>query len=375
VNSLEPALWSVKYRPTRWTDFKGQDQAVSQLANFAKTQNCPNMILHGPSGTGKTSAALLFAREFLGDNFASNFKMLNIRDIRSMTIADAKRSIQQLSKLDRSDRDEFDEYMSIVYNEAQSELKSKGQSRPPNKSQLLQTAIQLFASTITVADESVKILVLDEADALDNNMQQALRRTMEIYNDACRFILITDTLAGWSPAIISRSLVLRFPSLDSSSIEDLVKEVAKKEGLNIDTPAIQAISQESSGNARYALGLFQIASTGTDKITEDQVYISAQTRFKDDIKRMNSYAIKGSYVKARDILRKMLSFGGYDYSEILLGIKDDLLIRPLSDKTTQLMLDRISDIDYRLTQARNPFIQLSALLASIGNIVMNSQSN
>jgi replication factor C small subunit len=374
VNSLEPALWSVKYHPTQWTDFKGQDQAISQLAKFAKSKTCPNMILHGPTGTGKTAAALLFSREFLGDNFTSNFKILNIRDIRAMTIADAKRTIQQLSKLDRADRDEFDEYMSIVYNEAQLELKSKGQSRPPNKSQLLQTAIHLFASTITVAAESVKILVLDEADALDNNMQQALRRTMEIYNDACRFILITTTLAGWSPAIISRSLVLRFPSLDKSSIEELIKDVAKKEGVNINETAIQAIARESSGDARYALSLFQIASTGNAVITEDTVYLSAQSRFKDDIKRMNSYAIKESYVKAREILRKMLTFGGYNHTEILLGIKDDLMIRPLNDTTVQLILDRISAIDFRIREARNPFIQLSALLASIGNIIKENQS-
>ena len=374
MNSLEPALWSVKYRPTQWSDFKGQDQSISQLAKFAKTQTCPNMILHGPTGTGKTAAAMLFSREFLGDNFASNFKILNIRDIQAMTIADAKRTIQQLSKLDRADRDEFDEYMSIVYNEAQLELKSKGQSRPPNKSQLLQTAIHLFASTITVAAESVKILVLDEADALDNNMQQALRRTMEIYNDACRFILITNTLAGWSPAIISRSLVLCFPSLDESSIEELIKDIAKKESVNIHETAIQSIARESSGDARHALNLFQIASTGNAVITEDTVYLSARSRFKDDIKRMNSYAIKGSYAKAREILRRTLTFGGYNPVEILLGIKDDFMIRPLNGKTMQLILDRISAIDFRLREARNPFIQLSALLASIGNIIKENQS-
>ena len=110
-------------------------------------------------------------------------------------------------------------------------------------------------------------------------------------------------------------------------------------------------------------------------ITEDTVYLSAQSRFTDDIKRMNSYAIKGSYVKARDILRRMLTFGGYNPVEILLGIKDDFMIRPLNGKTMQLILDRISAIDFRLREARNPFIQLSALLASIGNIIRENQSN
>jgi replication factor C small subunit len=332
------------------------------------------LILYGPSGTGKTVAGLLFAREFLGDAYASNFKYLNIRDIRSITIAAAKRTVQQLAKLDRSERDELDEYMSIVFREAKSELKTKGHKRDPNRSQLLQTAIRLFASTITVTDEGVKILLLDEADALDNNMQQALRRTMEIYNEACRFILVTDSMSGWSPAVVSRSIILRFPALDNSSIEELVSDVASKEGITIDEPALRAISKESVGNARYALGLLQIAAADSKAITEDVVYHSSKSDFKEGIKEILSLSLKGSYVKARENLRKMLTRGGYSPSEVITEIQRDILLRPFSPEIQELLLDRISEIDHRLTQARNPFIQLSALLASIWNIASQAES-
>ncbi|MHA1480624.1 MAG: hypothetical protein ACTSQZ_04285, partial [Candidatus Thorarchaeota archaeon] len=146
-----------------------------------------------------------------------------------------------LAKLDRSERTELDEYMSIVFREAKTSLKLKGRKRDPNKSQLLHQAINLFASTITVTDELVKILVLDEADALDRNMQQALRRTMEVYSDACRFVLITPTLAGWNPAIISRCLVVKFPTPSLTIIETLISDIASKEQVVIDERAVSAI--------------------------------------------------------------------------------------------------------------------------------------
>ncbi len=366
---MEPALWSVKYRPTKWSDFKGQEKAISQLSNFVKSKTCPNMILYGPPGTGKTAAAKLFSREFLGSAYNSNFKLLNICDLRDISISDAKRTVQQLAKLSRSERDELDEYMSVVYNEAKSELKAKGHSRDPNKSQLLQTAIRLFASTITVADESVKLLVLDEADALDNNMQQALRRTMELYNQSCRFILITNSVSGWSPAVISRSLVLRFPALDDQAIQNLIIEVAKKESVEVEVAALQALSRESSGDARYALGLLQISAARKKVITEDIVYESTRDSFKESVRNIVSAAIKGAYLKARDDMRTLLTIGGHSSDELIVAIQQDILLRPLSSEKTQQLLDRIAEIDFRITQTRNPFIQLSALLASIGNIV------
>ncbi|MHA2397129.1 MAG: AAA family ATPase, partial [Candidatus Thorarchaeota archaeon] len=145
-----------------------------------------NMIFYGPAGTGKTAAAELFSKEILGDSFGANFKMLNIRDVWDIPITKAKRSVQDLAKLGRDERSELDEYMSVVFREAKAARKTRGRSGNPTRRELLSEAIRFFASTTTVTDEKVKILVLDEADALTSSMQRGLRRTMELYSDACR---------------------------------------------------------------------------------------------------------------------------------------------------------------------------------------------
>ncbi len=365
---MEPPLWCVKYRPTNWSELIGQESAVSQLSGFVASNTCPNMILYGPPGTGKSIAAEIFSREYLGNAYSSNFKLLNIRDLRRVTIAQAKRSVQALAKLDRAERDDLDEYMSVVFREARTELKLKGHSRDPNRSQLLQAAIRLFASTITVTEDRVKILVLDESDALDNNMQQALRRTMEIYNEACRFILISPTLSGWSPAVISRSLVIRFPALSPTSLELLIKDVVAKEGVSIEDTALHAITREAGGDARNAINLLQITAAGTKTITEDDVYECSESTFTTKVRDAVSLALAGSFAQSRDKMKKLLALDGYNAREIIQEIQRDLLKRPIESPTMDQILDRVSEIDFRLTESRNSFIQLSALLASLGAI-------
>jgi replication factor C subunit 3/5 len=330
------------------------------------------MILYGPYGTGKTSAAQVFSKALLGDTHSINYKMLNLRDVAGYTIAQAKRDIKDLAKLDRSMRSELDEYMSVVFKEVKADLKLRGHKRNPNRSQLLQGAIRLFASTVTVSDELIKVLVLDEADALTRSMQQALRRTMEIYNEACRFIFTTPTLAGWSPAVISRSLVIRFPSPSIDVISNLVERIAKSEGIEVESSGLNAIARESDGDFRRAINLLQVASAKIKPVTEDTVYACSETTLSKGVRNMVSAAIDGSFVIARESLRGLLALEGYSSRDVILQIERDLLRRPFEPEVRLTLLDRVAEIDYRLTQARNPFLQITALLASIGNIASAS---
>jgi replication factor C small subunit len=365
---MEPPLWSVKYRPKSWDDFIGQDRAITQLRKLAESGSCPNMILHGPYGTGKTAAALLFSRDFLGDAFTSNFKLLNVRDVSGYSVAQAKRDIKALAKLDRSERTELDEYMSLVFKEVKSELKAKGRKRDPNRSQLLQGAIRLFASTVTVSDEKVKVLVLDEADALTGSMQQALRRTMEIYSDVCRFIFTTPTLAGWSPAVISRSLSLNFPSVAKAEAVPFLTDIAKKEGVDIDSAALETVARESGGDLRFAVNLLQIAAADGRPVTESKVRQSSETDFTKGVRKMVNLAISGSFIDSRKILRSLLGVQNHSPREVCLAIQQNIVSRRFEPQVRKALLDRIAEIDHRLVQAQNPFIQITALLASIGRI-------
>ncbi|MBE0526873.1 MAG: AAA family ATPase [Candidatus Thorarchaeota archaeon] len=369
---MEPLLWCIKYRPKNWDEFVGQESTISQLKSLAESNTLQNMIFFGPTGTGKTAAADVFSKAILGESLEANFKSLNIRDIWFMSLTDAKRSVQDLAKLSRENRSDLDEYMSVVYREAETNLKLKGQTSPPNRSQLLQEAIRLFASTITVTDEKIKILVLDEADALTHSMQQALRRTMEIYSDACRFILITPSLSGWSPAVISRCSVLKFPLLAEEEIITHISYIAKKENVSIESDAAVAIARESEGDLRRAINLLQITSTHSPIITEDIVYAHSETTLNSTSREIVALTIAGSYQEARKLMRGLIAIDGYDPQEVLLAIKRGLVKRPFDPITLDRVLERIAEIDYRLTQGKNSFIHLAAFLASLRNYTSES---
>jgi len=322
------------------------------------------MIFYGPSGTGKSAAAILFSREILGDSFGSNFMYLNVRDLWDIPISKAKRSVQDLAKLGRDKRSELDEYVSVIFREAKAARKARGKSGDPTRREILSEAIRFFASTATVTDERVKILILDEADALTYSMQQGLRRTMEMYSDTCRFILITPSLSGWSPAIISRSLTLHFPNPDADVVENLIKDIVKLEKVKIEETAISAIARESQGDLRRAINLLQISATASDLVTEDTVYEYAETQLVSKVRKIVTLALDGKYEPARKEIRNLVAIDGFSPQEVCLEIERDIVKRPFPPETLSRILDRIAEIDYRLLQGKNSFIHLAALLAS-----------
>ena len=335
------------------------------MKSLADSSVFTNMIFYGPSGTGKTAAAELFSKEILGDSFGANFKILNIRDVWDIPVSKAKRSVQDLAKLGRDQRSELDEYMSIVFREAKTARKAQGRSGNPTRRELLSEAIRFFASTTTVTDEMVKILILDEADALTWSMQQALRRTMELYSDACRFILITPTLSGWSPAIISRSLTLNFPNPPVEVVQKMIHDIATKENVTIDDQATATIARESAGDLRRAINLLQIASTASDVVTEDIVYQYSETLLVSRVRDIVTQALDGQYEPARKEMRNLIAIDGYSPQEVCLEIERDLVKRPFTPEVLSKILDRVAEIDYRLLQGKNAFIHMAALLASL----------
>ena len=53
----EEQPWLEKYRPQQIKDIVGNEETVGRLEVLAQQGNMPNLILSGPPGTGKTTAA------------------------------------------------------------------------------------------------------------------------------------------------------------------------------------------------------------------------------------------------------------------------------------------------------------------------------
>ena len=125
--------------------------------------------------------------------------------------------------------------------------------------------IKTFASTKQIFSTasaksgiaSYKLIILDEADAMTNTAQMALRRIMEKYTVNTRFCIIANYSHKLSPALLSRCTRFRFSPLKEADIRVLVDKVIEEENVKIVAEATEALVRLSRGDMRRALNVLQ----------------------------------------------------------------------------------------------------------------------
>ena len=238
-------IWIEKYRPATLNDVVGQREIVERLKNYVGAQSLPHLLFTGTAGIGKTTSAVALAREFFGENWQVNFRELNASDERGIDV--------------------------------------------------VRNQIKQFARTAPIGNATFKILFLDEADALTNDAQSALRRTMENYAHTCRFILSCNYSSKIIDPIQSRCAIYRFKPLDREAITEELKRIAKNEGLTISEAAMDAIIYVAQGDMRKAINALQGAAIINADISEDMIYEITSTAKPDEILELLHIILKGNF--------------------------------------------------------------------------------
>jgi replication factor C small subunit len=86
----EFAIWTEKYRPHTFEEVQGQKDIVSKVKAFVTQKNMPHLLFAGPAGVGKTTLALVMARQLFGDDWRGNFLELNASDERGIDVIRVK---------------------------------------------------------------------------------------------------------------------------------------------------------------------------------------------------------------------------------------------------------------------------------------------
>lgn len=312
------AVWVEKYRPKKFSDIAGQDEIIERLKTFVEKESLPHLLFAGPPGNGKTTAALCIARELFGEGWRQNILELNASDERGIdTIRDR---------------------------------------------------VKNYARTKPIGDVPYKLIYLDESDALTSQAQHALRRTMEMYSNTCRFILACNYSSKIIEPIQSRCAVFRFKRLANEKISEVLKKIADSEGLDLKESGIEAIIYSSEGDLRRAINILQAASAIKGEITEDVVYQVTAIASPEEVKEMMKLALDGKFVDARDKLLELLINRGLAGEDILKQMHRETLDLDIPEPVKVKLVDRIGEFDFRLIEGANERIQLEAALAHLARI-------
>lgn len=247
--------WTEKYRPATLDGVVGQRGSVDTLRGMmlGEESTFPHLILCGPAGTGKTSSILAVARELYGKHcVAVSGNQSSLSDMVLEINASDERGIDVVRKRISSfvsANGSIMRSMGITVSSGSGSGRGRGRgTQQQQEKQQDQVQKRRFLP---------KLIIMDEADHLTKNAQNALRSLMEKHAHQVRFCFIVNYEHRMHEAICSRCLRLRFAPLYTDDVQLLLDRVCGAEQVMLGNGAINAIIDVTSGDMRQALNTLQ----------------------------------------------------------------------------------------------------------------------
>lgn len=310
----DSSIWIEKYRPSSFSEIRGQEDIKRKVKAFIKQGNMPHLMFSGPAGTGKSTMAIVVAKQMFGDTWRQNFLELNASDERGIDVIRHK--------------------------------------------------VKDFARTRALGNVPFKVIFLDESDALTKEAQQALRRTMENYTQTCRFILSNNYSSKIIDPIQSRCTLFRFKPLEKKDIFAIIDLITKSENLDIDEAAKAALFEVSEGDCRRFENILQSCAALEQKITEELVFSMASVAKPKEIQEILELAMKNKFIDARNKLLDTMLRYGLSGQDIIKQIQSQVFELNIDDRMKVQLIDKCGEIEFRMTEGSDEYLQLEALLAN-----------
>lgn len=215
---IENTLWTERYRPQTIEECILPDDIKETFKSFKEKNDCPNLLLSGRPGMGKTTIAKALCNELDCD------------------------------------------YMVI-----------NGSNSEEAGISALREKIKIFASTVSLSGGK-KIVIIDEADHLNNHVQPFMRSFMEEFSANCRFILTCNYKMKIIDPLISRLTTFDFnisssdkPKLATAFMKRIIS-ILEKEDVEFDKKVVAEVIKKYFPDFRKTISEFQRYWTRMGKI-------------------------------------------------------------------------------------------------------------
>ena len=268
INNSKP--WVEKYRPNILNDIVLDKTNKNILNNILKMNYLPNILLHGPPGTGKTTTII---------NLIEELQILNNNKNKSLII-----------HLNASDERGIDVIRNQIYQ---------------------------FVNSKNLFVKGVKVIILDEVDYMTKSAQLALKNLLININtyDNIRFCLICNYISRIDESLQNIFIKLKFNQLPQENIINFLQNIISKENLTYTNEQLISIQKFYKSDLRSMINHIQLNMNNTKNcgfITDD-IFVTLTQHFKeynnyDKISNYIDNVIVKYYIDINKIIISYLNF-------------------------------------------------------------------
>lgn len=307
--------WIEKYRPRNLSDMIDHEEKITTLRALVEDNQLPHLLFYGPPGSGKTSMILALARDMYGENYR-----------------------KYITEINGSSERGIDTIRGGVIN------------------------------FIQTSSGKVKLVILDEADALTLEAQGALKSVMEKYYRYSRFCLICNDVNKIHPALQSRCVKMVFSSLKPISIKEKLIGIVKDEAINITDDGVNALIslQRDFRQLLNELQKMHYYNTALGKeIGINEVYESMGKPKVEDITSIINVLFTSSFEEAKIHIMDLYLSSKINMVDLVSFILNKIIaLSGLNIRQKHFLIQTLSNIDKNIRIGCNTEIQITYLVSA-----------
>lgn len=350
-----------KYRPNTFESIVAQDHITKILKNQIQNNKIGHAyIFSGSRGTGKTTAAKVFAR-----------------------------AVNCLSPIDGNPCNECENCLSIINGSTSDviEMDAASNNSVDNIREIRQEVI--YATTSL----KYRVYIIDEAHMLTTSAFNALLKTLEEPPEGVIFILATTEQHKILPTIVSRCMRFEFKKIPEAKIVKTLENVLLKENKKYDEKSIRYIARAAEGGLRDALSILERCIDESEDVKFEEIQELVGAISADILKNIIVSIIEYNPVKILSYIEKVINDGKdirqlanellQEFMNLMIYLstenQDSYTIfenDELLKLKESISFDRLNNIIYTLNEldndirmSTNPAIIFKAKLATLGMTV------